>query len=180
MKLKTLAFSAAALVGIAAAMPASAQAVGTGKVNFTGKLIQDTCEVTAASQNQDVPLPTVSVQSLNEAGQTAGSTPFDIEVVKCPDTLQKVAVHFEMTNMEATNRTLKNMASTGAATNVTVQLIEADGTVIRAGSTGAAYDITGTGPTRGAKMTYGGQYYALAPTTPGVVQTFAEFTIAYP
>ncbi|MFJ3461319.1 fimbrial protein [Achromobacter spanius] len=180
MKLKTLAFSAAALVGIAAAMPASAQALGTGKVNFTGELIEDTCEVTTETADQRVPLPKVSVQSLNEAGLTAGSTPFDIEVVNCPATLQNVAVHFEMTNMEAANRTLKNMAATDAAGNVSVQLIEADGTVIRAGSTGAAYPITGTGAARGAKMTYGGQYYALAPTTPGLVQTFAEFTIAYP
>lgn len=180
MKLKTLALSAAALVAVAAALPASAQAVGTGKVNFQGLLIEDTCEVTAATRDQLVTLPTVSVQSLNTTGQTAGSTPFDIDVEKCPDSLENVAVHFEMTNMEAANRTLKNLATTNAAGFVTVQLIEADGTVIPAGSTGASYAITGEGNARGAKMTYGGQYYALAATTPGVVQTFAEFTIAYP
>jgi len=180
MKLKTLAISVAVLLGGVAALPASAQAVGTGKVNFNGLLVADSCQVTTETRDQTVNLDTMSVQSLNEAGKTAGSTPFNIEVTNCPDTFDEVAVHFEMTNMDAATRTLKNTATTGAATNVTVQLVNADRTPIDAGSTGEFFPITGEGAARGAVMTYGGQYYALGVTTPGVVQSFAEFTLAYP
>lgn len=180
MKFKTLAISAAVLLGGVAALPASAQSAGTGKVNFNGMLVADSCEITTETRNQVVDLPTMSVQSLDEAGKTAGSTPFNIEVTNCPDTFDEVAVHFEMSNMDAATRTLKNTATTNAATNVTVQLVNADRSPINAGSTGEFFPITGEGAARGAIMTYGGQYYALGATTPGVVQSFAEFTLAYP
>lgn len=180
MKFKTLAISAAVLLAGAAALPA-AHAEGTGRVNFNGLLTADTCDLTTDSRDQTVKLPTVSVQSLTAAGQVAGSTPFTIEVTNCPDTFNQVAVHFEMNNMEAATRTLNNIApAADAAGNVTVQLIEADGTPIPAGSAGKPHPIVGEDETRGAKMMFGGQYYALGATTPGVVQSYAQFTIAYP
>ncbi|EHK67706.1 frimbrial protein [Achromobacter arsenitoxydans SY8] len=163
-----------------AALPIHAQTVTQGKVTFNGELIADTCAVMTESQDQVVPLPTVSVQSLDSAGDTAGSTPFQIKVDNCPATVNQVAAHFEMTNMEPAYQTLKNLATASAATNVSVQLIEADGTPIPLGSRGALYAVTGTGAARGAVMTYGGQYYALGATTPGVVTTYTQFTLAYP
>ncbi|MGE8657907.1 MAG: fimbrial protein [Achromobacter sp.] len=163
------------------ALSAQAQTVTQGKVNFNGKLIVDTCAVMSGSENQTVTLPTVSTQSLSAANDTAGSTPFQIHVDNCPSSINQVAAHFEMTNMEPGHFTLKNLASgPNAATQVTVQLVEADGSELKVGSTGRAFAVTGTGASRGATMTYGGQYFALGATTPGTVQTYAEFTLAYP
>ncbi|WP_313623410.1 fimbrial protein [Achromobacter sp.] len=180
MKSHILGLSIAALFA-AASLPASAApAIGTGKVNFNGMLIAETCQVATDSQDQTVQLPVVSTQSLGTKGDTAGSTAFEIDVIECPDTIDQVQAHFEMTNMEAANRTLLNLATASAATNVTVQLLNADGSVVPAGSTGKAFDVTGTGATRGATMIYGGQYYSLGSPSAGAVQTFAEFTLAYP
>ena len=163
-----------------AALPIHAQTVTQGKVNFTGQLIADTCAVKSGDEDKDIVLPTVSTQSLDSAGKTAGSTPFQITVENCPATIEEVAAHFEMTNMEPTRFTLKNLATATAAENVSVQLIEADGTPIPLGSRGASYAVTGTGAGRGAVMTYGAQYYALDATLPGRVETFTQFTLAYP
>ncbi|SIT13691.1 fimbrial protein [Achromobacter sp. MFA1 R4] len=178
MKLRILGISIAAALG-AVALPASAAQVGTGKVNFEGTLIPNTCKVAPASEDQTVLLPTVSTQSLITEGDTAGSRAFEIDVIECPDTIDEVQAHFEITNMEPKYRTLKNLESTGAQ-NVTVQLLEADGTPIQAGSAGTAFPVTGAGATRGATLVYGGQYFSLGGATSGVVKTFAEFTLAYP
>lgn len=180
MKSHILGLSLAAVFA-AAALPASAApATGTGKVTFNGMLIADTCKVATDSQDQTVQLPVVSTQSLSVKGDTAGSTAFEIEVIECPDTVDQVQAHFEMTNMDAATRTLLNLATASAADNVTVQLLNADGTEIPAGSTGKAFEVTGTGATRGATMIYGGQYYSLGGPSAGAIQTFAEFTLAYP
>lgn len=180
MKLNVLRLAVLTLLA-GAAVQAHAQTVTQGRVNFEGTLTPDTCAVMPGSTNQTVTLPTVSTQSLSAANDTAGSTPFQIHVNNCPSTINQVAAHFEMTNMEPGHFTLKNLATgIGAADAVTVQLLEADGTALPAGSTGRAFAVTGTGTARGATMTYGGQYFALGATTPGTVQTYAEFTLAYP
>lgn len=177
MKSKIFGLTLAAML-VSAAMPVSAQSVGTGKVNFNGLLTDQTCTITTGYEDQLVTLPTLSTKSLTVAAEVAGSTPFDILVEECPAALTQVRAHFEMTNMDAATRTLQNNATTGAAGNVTVQLVNADRTVIEAGSAGALFDVNAT--THKATMTYGGQYYATAATTPGIVQSYAEFTLAYP
>ncbi|MGU3778293.1 fimbrial protein [Burkholderia metallica] len=180
MKKKVLGTSAAMLLGAWAASPAFAQtAVTQGKVTFDGELTANTCSVKAGDEDKKVTLPKVSTITLAKKGDTAGSTSFDINVEKCSTDVKKVAAHFEMTNMDPATGYLKNLAAAGAASNVVVQLVDADGTGIRAGSTGSYFDVAGTGDTRGATMIYGGQYYATGPTTAGKVNTFARYTLAY-
>ncbi|KAB0642390.1 fimbrial protein [Burkholderia latens] len=181
MKKKVLGASVAMLLGALAASPAFAQAVTQGKVTFDGELTASTCSIKAGDEDKKVLLPKVSTVTLAKKGDTAGSTSFDITAEKCSADVSKVAAHFEMTNMDPATGFLKNLltdAST-AATNVVVQLVNSDGTGIRAGSTGAYFDVTGAGDARGVTMLYGGQYYATGATKAGKVNTFARYTLAY-
>lgn len=183
MKKNVVSFAAAALLGLGATQAAFAQTVGAaqGKVTFNGELITSTCTVDAGSKDQIVQLPKVSINTLTTAGQTAGSRPFDIKVIDCPKEV-KVAAHFEMDNMHPESRTLKNLDETDkGAKNVSVQLVEADGTPLDVGSTSKNFvEVSDNGAGKyGATLTYGGQYYALGKTDPGLVNTFTRFTLAY-
>ena len=179
MKKKVLGASAAMLMGVLAASPAFAQtAVTQGKVTFDGELTSNTCSIKAGDEDKKVQLPTLSTITLAKKGDTAGSTSFDITAAKCSADVAKVAAHFEMTNMDPATGFLKNLLADGAK-NVVVQLVNSDGTGIRAGSTGAYFDVTGAGDDRGATMLYGGQYYATGESGAGKVNTFARFTLAY-
>ena len=179
MKKKVLGASAAMLMGVLAASPAFAQtAVTQGKVTFDGELTASTCSIKGGDEDKKVLLPKVSTVALAKKGDTAGSTSFDITAAKCSADVAKVAAHFEMTNMDPATGFLKNLLADGAK-NVVVQLVNSDGTGIRAGSTGAYFDVTGAGDDRGATMLYGGQYYATGESGAGKVNTFARFTLAY-
>ncbi|WP_080412935.1 fimbrial protein [Burkholderia ubonensis] len=182
MSKKALSIFTAALLGSMAASTAFAQtAVTQGKVTFNGELTASTCSVKAGDEDKKVDLPKISTVDLAKRGDTAGSTAFEIGVSNCAPDVNKVAAHFEMTNMDPDTGYLKNLITDDkvAAKNVVVQLVNSDGTGIRAGATGHYYDVTGAGTDRGATLLYGGQYFATGQTTAGKVNTFARFTLAY-
>ncbi|HEY2021838.1 fimbrial protein [Paraburkholderia sp.] len=168
-----------AMLGLAVAPMAFAQmAPGTGQVTFNGELYDDTCVIDAGDDDKTVTLPTLSTQSLAAAGQVAGSRMFEISVSQCPATLTSVAAHFETTNMSPNTRNAVNQASASPAGNVEVQLLDRDGTTpIKLGSTGTFVPIDAASGT--AEMSYGGQYYATAPTTAGNVTAIVRYTLAY-
>ncbi|WP_330982225.1 MULTISPECIES: fimbrial protein [Enterobacterales] len=158
-------------------------AVTQGTVTFNGELIADTCSIVSGDENLTVTLPTLSTQTLANAGDTAGSKTFDIRVENCPTTgtgiPTQVAAHFEAINSDGFNATTKNLtnsATTTPASNVEVRLFDKDGTtVLPVGDTGGYFPITaGT-----ATMTYIGAYYATAATTAGKVSARVQYTLAY-
>jgi len=157
------------------------QAATQGTVEFNGKLINETCVIDPGSENIVVTLPTLSVQTLDAAGATGGSTSFDINVTDCPAAITKVAAHFEAiggTGTDATTGNLINDQTTDAATNVQVRLYNSDETQLTLGQTGTAAVVDTTGQT--ATMRYYGGYYATGVTTAGNVHAKAQYTLAYP
>ncbi|AXF77605.1 type 1 fimbrial protein [Erwinia tracheiphila] len=169
-------------------MAVSAQAVTQGTVEFDGKLITETCSIDTDSQAIIVNLPTLSTQTLSDAGAVGGSRSFDIKVSDCPTgegaAITKVAAHFEAIGGTGVNSVTGNLtnAYTGTepkATNVEVRLFDADGaTQLALGNTGTAFDIDSKAGT--ATMRYYGAYYATGATTPGKVYAKAQYTLAYP
>jgi major type 1 subunit fimbrin (pilin) len=168
-----------AALGLAVAPMVFAQAApGTGEVHFDGELYDETCVIDAGDELKTVTLPTLSTQSLAAAGDTRGSTMFEISVSQCPAKLSSVAAHFETTNMNPSTRNAINLATVSKAGNVEVQLLESDGkTAIKLGSTGGFVPIDAT--SHAAEMSYGGQYYATDATTAGKVTAIVRYTLAY-
>jgi major type 1 subunit fimbrin (pilin) len=169
-----------AAFGVAVASSAFAQSTQTN-VNFTGELTGNTCSIATGSLDQTVTLPTISTTTLAAAGDVAGSTPFNLQVINCSPGVSQVAAHFEMMNMDpvAINGiySLQNTATgAAAATHVDVQLVDANGSPVSLGRNGAFFNVAGDGT---ANLVYGGQYIATGKTTPGTVESVASLTLAY-
>jgi major type 1 subunit fimbrin (pilin) len=149
-------------------------------LNFTGIYIADTCTV-VSSPDMTVTLPTISTQSLNTAGQTAGAKVFTISM-QCASGVTGALVYFESgpTTDPGSGRLLPQATDgTTSASNVEVMLENADGSPIKVGdrNTMKVISVNPSGPT---PANFIAKYYATGPTTPGMVSTFVTYVIQMP
>lgn len=173
------------ILGILAAASSSATLAYDGKINFTGKVVAQTCSVATGSESLSVVLPTVSTTTLSTDAKTAGLTPFTIQLTGCTVSaasgVDKVNAYFEPNaNTDYTTGNLTNTASLGAS-DVQIQLLNADGVkVIKLGQAAAAQDVD-TVAINDANVTlrYNARYYATGQATAGNVSATVNYTIAY-
>lgn len=184
MKLKNVFLSAA----IVAALGSTAvQAASNGTINFTGEVIDKTCDITidGASSPATVILEAVDKAQLASAGATAKRTGFNIELTNCTGTasVNSAAAFFEngATVDPIAYRLLNTLADGTEATNVQLQLVDATtGAAIKVGSqdqhtSSTTYDLT----SGSATLPYAVEYYATGAATPGLVTSAVNFTINY-
>lgn len=112
----------------------STPGANSGVVRFKGKVVDQTCTIDGNSQDQIVVLDTVPKNRFTAVGNTAMPTPFEIKLSGCtvPATggkATRVKARFaSVANVDtANNYTLRNTKA-GGATNVNIQLFNADGT----------------------------------------------------
>ncbi|OBX80343.1 fimbrial protein [Haemophilus aegyptius] len=178
---------------------ANVSAGADGKVTINGKVVDQTCVVTNDSKDIIVTLPTVQTGSLNTAGKTAGKTDFAIQFQNCKaatDHTKVKAFFLPKSGFTDADGLLVNKANNHPANNVKIQLLNADGSAIKAGlnetaitANGTALDakqvqgsqgveftagIAGTG-----KIPYAAQYYATDSAGAGGVQGIVEYNLAY-
>ncbi|WP_182407148.1 fimbrial protein [Psychrobacter sp. GP33] len=165
------------------ALATSTAFAADGTITINGQVKDNTCIVNAGTTKDfTVTLPTVSKQVLAVAGDTAGRTPFTINLTGCTAG-SKVATYFEPGATVDFNTGRLNNA-TGTATNVQVQLLGSENTVIPVLAAGAGgiqansqlVDVSGGGS---ADLNYYAQYYATGASTPGSVATTVKYTIIY-
>lgn len=180
--------SAKRLLGIAVlGMCSSAFASGpqTGQINITGKVVDTTCSVDAASQSVTVQLPWVDSASLSSAGSSAARTAFAITVDGCTavQDLSTVSLAFVPDANVDTYGNLVNNASSGAG-NVAVQILDRNWNVVNINTDtvadqtarGASMDVNGSA----IKLQYYAQYYsATGGATVGPVSALANFQLVY-
>lgn len=154
-----------------------------GTINFVGKILDQTCSVTTGSKNLTVTLPAVSKTLLDTPAKTAALTPFVIELNGCDAGAssggQSVKAYFEPN--ATTDFTTGNLNNTGTATNVQVQLLNADGnTPVILGKDVASQNTTATRiDASDVKLRYNARYYATGAATAGDVAATVNYTIAY-
>ena len=73
----------AALIVAGAGLSLNAQAAQTGQIQITGKVVDTTCSVDAASGNVQVTLPNVDKSLPQNPGSNTGITPFSVKVSGC-------------------------------------------------------------------------------------------------
>ncbi|MBO2651606.1 fimbrial protein [Shewanella algae] len=176
MKKLTLAFAVSgALLGSSAAM-----AAGPNTITFQGEVTAETCEVTinGNTANPVVLLPSVSKTELSDPGATAGETIFTLGVTGCSGASAiSTKTKFVGNNVDTNG----NLANTGTATNVALQLLDAaGGTAINLNTdvavTGVALAI---GETEGS-VDYAVQYISVAGgATAGTVAGSVQYAISY-
>ena len=169
--------SALSLVAIAQANAAD------GTITINGLVTDKTCDITTP-QGKDftVTLPTVSKQTLAANGQTAGRTPFQINLSDCSE--GKVATYFEPGSTVDFNTGRLNNQDTAGAQNVQVQLLGENNQfipVLAAGANGAQANSQWVDVVEGgsADLNYYAEYYATGASTAGPVTTSVQYTIIY-
>ena len=175
--MKKLALIAAlSVVGIANVQAAD------GTITINGLVTDKTCDIDINSKDLIVTLPTVSKQTLANAGDVAGRTPFQINLKDCSE--GKVATYFEPgATVDFNTGRLINQAAAGAQ-NVDVQLLGDNNQVIpvlAAGATGAQANSQWVDVVEGgsADLNYYAEYYATGASTAGEVTTSVQYTIIY-
>lgn len=176
-------FSAVALVvGFAFATNALAS---DGTITINGKITDTTCTVTVdnTTASATVTLPTISTTALPGADTTAGITPFNISLKDCSGSAAKASTFFEAGAFTdaATGRLNIDTTAAGSASNVQVQLLNADRNAIVAGASQAAgqNDIAVDISSGSATLNYFAQYYATGTVGAGTVTTQVDYTITY-
>jgi major type 1 subunit fimbrin (pilin) len=182
---------------VSAALAATALSAGTahasdGTITINGKITAQTCDIGGKDGGKSftVTLPTVSTGTFKGDGDTAGRTAFEIALSNCAPKTGNVSASFEVgAAVDTATSRLKNMSSeSGAATQVQIQLLNADGTPIAVGKQAGAGDDAGAQGSKpvaldgsgAAKLTYAAQYVATGGIpTAGPVTTTVVYSIRY-
>lgn len=175
---KFIFIAASSLFNIAAAQAAD------GTITINGLVTDNTCTIDTGDKNLTVNLPTVSSQSLKNAGDVAGRTPFQINLTNCAS-VGKVATYFEPgATVDFNTGRLLNQATSGAAANVNIQLLGSNNAVIPViakGVSGAQDNSQWVNVSAGgnADLNYYAEYYATGASTAGTVTSQVKYTIIY-
>lgn len=165
--------------GFAALAPLSAQAASTGTINFTGKVLADTCVIDVnGSGTSTVALPTVMTAAFGSTvGTTAGATSFTVALTGCDTNTSSAAMAFTAgSTIDGTNGYLKNTTSGGS--NVEIQLLNSSSAVINTSTQTNAPTIAVTSGAGSTSLT--AQYISTATaTTAGLVTSSVGFTLTY-
>jgi len=162
----------------------------SGTITFTGELTDTTCEVDVNGQGSDanVILPTISINQLTTAGDTAGRTSFNMNLSKCVVGTEgghsKVSAFFlPGSTVDLSTGRLKNTTLDGAK-NVGLQMLDGSGNyaIINVGNTDQRNDMTyvdidQAGGT--ALLPYAVEYYADGQSSPGVVTSSVIYNLQY-
>ena len=172
--MKKILLVAAAAAGLATLAPAFA-AEGNGTITISGKVTATTCTI-ANNGNVTVTLPDVSTSSLATAASTSGRQAFAINLSGCSGTTVAKAYFEPGANIDPTTGNLRIATGVGKATNVQVQLYNADLSPINLFSNNAK---TTTLTSASGPVNFYAGYYATGQATAGDVNTSVIYTMQY-
>lgn len=178
---KSIVFAAlSALISIPAV-----HAAGGGTINFTGKVVNQTCNVSVngGTATALVTLPSIHADQLISAGDVAGQTTFNMDITGCASATpggNTVKAFFEGgATVDAAGR-LKNTASTNPATNVLLELVDGNSnTAIKVGDNSQITDNYIPITNGSASLLYGVRYYSTGVTGAGDVSSNVTYSLIY-
>ncbi|MEO2216186.1 fimbrial protein [Chromobacterium vaccinii] len=167
----------AALIGLG--VYSSGAMAADGKITVTGNIVAQTCTIAGTSgTNVTVNLPTVGASSLASTGQTAGATPFAINLSNCPSSLKSAQTRFEVgPTVNPTSGNLLNSTGAGSASNVEVQLLNNTFNAINLSTNANSQQVAISGGA--ATMGYYAQYIATGAAGAGSVNTSVQYSMTY-
>jgi major type 1 subunit fimbrin (pilin) len=174
---------------VASSLTALHAQASDGTINFVGKVTAATCDISVDGGGADatVTLPTVSSKVLATPSSTAGRTNFNMSLTNCDFTSGSIFAFFEAgANVDPVSGRLMNSALVSAATNVDLQLLDSDGSVIKAGDASQLTDTNkiavvddGSGTTGMATLNYAVEYYATGVATAGDITSSVTYSLSY-
>ncbi|MBS0895621.1 MULTISPECIES: fimbrial protein [Tatumella] len=171
------------LVMSMAVFSATGYAASDNTVQFQGVVSTQTCNVNinGNSASPIVLLPTVAASTLATSGSVAGATKFTVNVTGCSTGSDAASISTVFAGNNVT--TNGNLGNTGTAENVSIRLLDSDGSTALAFTNGGT--VTTTAFTKAAADTTASQdltaeYYAEAASpTAGTVAASAQYAIQY-
>lgn len=156
-------------------------AADKGRVDITGFVYGQTCQITDDTVYHNLRLPDTPTRALANAGDVSNEkVEFDIKLVNCEKNTT-AGIRFDDTwNIDSRNAgTLKNvLTGNGAAQNVNIQLLHGDMPINLNAQTKDHYKTTQSYDDT-LIYNYAARYYATAQSKQGHVQTSATFKIDY-
>jgi major type 1 subunit fimbrin (pilin) len=193
MKHIKLASAIAFVMGATVAASSFAAPAGNGgTITFTGQINDTTCTVSGGTGTNNgtgnfvVALEPADATQLATAGTTANQKQFDVIIggvdqPTCTDgKVAKMAYMISSPQIDGGTGALKN-ALAGQATNVQIQLADANKAAINLSNPGQSWSTTigATTPNTG-KLTFYAQYLAVnGAATPGQVSTSVVYSVTY-
>ena len=145
-------------------------------VSVTGKIIGNTCVVSADSKEVNVPLGTIGTRQFLAAGDVSNiKTPFALNLEECGPTFAGAKVRFTGTPDTTNTQLLK--VDDGGATGVAVELLDSNSKLIPLDTQTEAY---GTAGSETVEMKFFARLTATGETvTPGDVSAIATWLVEY-
>lgn len=133
---------------------------------------------TLSSATKTFALPTVSRTSLSTAGAVAGRRPFTLTLNGCtyPGSSYAAVATWSFTPLSGNTGVITNSASAPVASNVGIQLLNANFTPVTNGGTSTLATVTAAGS---YTSTFYAQYYATGAAGAGNVRGVATLDISY-
>ncbi|MFA6229042.1 MAG: fimbrial protein [Rhodanobacter sp.] len=161
--------------GVAAFASMGARAASTGTINFSGRVLADTCTI-AVNSGATVILPQVSTTAFGAVGSVAGqSSPFSIALTGCDTNTKSAQMSFTGTQIDSSTGNLKNSAASGS--DVEVQLLS--GAAVINTSTNANAPTIAVASGAGSTSLTARYVATSAATTAGLVTSSVGFTLTY-
>lgn len=178
------------LAVLALSAASTAFAAPTGTINFTGKLLDSTCDASLvgaspAGTSGSFTLQTMNIAGLAKAGDTIGDIAFTIKLTGtgCTDGGIIATPYFEAetTKVNAAGRLINTATGATAAKNVDIQIVTANKTAIDLMKPALTQEVT-TGVDNGANtkdFTYYARYFATGAAEKGDVTSSVSYSIFY-
>lgn len=170
-------FAATAILSLSSSAFA---ATSNNTVRFMGEVSEQTCDINinGSSTSPIVLLPTVSDSQLASSGSTTGDTPFTVTLSGCGGTqASNAGIVFVANDIDGAN--LKNTATTSAATNVAIQLMDGSNAMDFTGNKAQTSTQSVGGANTTVTYDLAARYYATGQATPGAVEAQAQFAVTY-
>lgn len=171
---------------------AGANSAGAATINFTGKITDVSCTATVSNgTGADITLPVVAKNDLKASGDTAGNTPFTINLSTCSQagapiagTLPKASIYFEpgQNVNSATGRLINSGHGVDDAKFVELEILDGgtSGTPIKLGTSEQLVNMTQTQLKAGTtQLNYAVRYYATGVATAGAVKSSVVYDVSY-
>ncbi|TCM69087.1 type 1 fimbria pilin [Acinetobacter calcoaceticus] len=177
MKISKIMLTAVMAVGVSGLAAADQ---GSGKVTFTGSIVDAPCSIAPESLDQVVPLGAVSNAALNNGGKSLPRE-FNIQLEQCDFTNGKNKVKTTFTGVVSPLATGNELlAISGSATGAGVAIETYEGEKVELGAATSAATLTGTNPVLQYRAyLQGAQDSTANPITPGSFTAVANFELAY-
>ena len=150
-----------------------------GDIRFDGHVDAPTCVINGGNGSLPVTLPSVNASLLATAGQTAGQTPFQLNLSNCSPGITRVSTYF--TPGATISPEGRLIVDDNGSENVQLELLNDQQRPMNLAAAKGQQSSQEVQIVNGnATLRYAVRYYSTGGTTPGAVTSRVQYALDYP